>query len=595
MLLTPAAAPVIAAAAAAGDVRDGAGDGLLVLNGVDPNSSSMRVASITGHGLNCSNVTLISSPAAAQVPGGYFWPGGDVNSVVVAKQGKLTGSALAAAIAVPLVVLIVASAAAAALLLVRKRRRRQRKQRQQQLDLEKGQVYDDQLLPAGPGSRCSRCSRCSRSSSLQQELPQGLEVCSSSSEQPYLPASHCRSSSRAGSSDMLSGSKDAAACSVCSAAEAAVGPAAADAGVGKGVNAQRRNRQRRVWEVGVRDSASAAATDQQPQRHSSAPGAASSIELAPPGMLGSNNSKSDVLHLQQQQQQSGMLAGSSSSEAAEQQQQLQQHGLQLLRAWPVGTLGLQGLASNASRSGLGQSWLGAAAQAGAEISQAWPAGIQAAGPDSSTHASQAWGDYSGGHSRSAEMQDGLSYSSSAAAGCSQFLPVHDWRSAQEAAAAMGCVVQLLPGEGGQLAEMEQQQQQHAPGAYGTQTLFHSACIESQQALAQQQQQHTAAAEQASGIQEAEQQQQQHDAANAAAALASRAVMSPAGVTSPTSPRSKAGAGSAAPAASKPWQRVSCAIRWVLQLPCMLAFFLPRLTNNHSVNLVLFSSTPVKCL
>jgi hypothetical protein len=55
------------AAAAAGDVRDGGGDGLLVLNAVETDSSSgtMRVGSLTGHGLNCSNLTLISMPSAA--------------------------------------------------------------------------------------------------------------------------------------------------------------------------------------------------------------------------------------------------------------------------------------------------------------------------------------------------------------------------------------------------------------------------------------------------------------------------------------------------------------------------------------------------
>jgi hypothetical protein len=265
-----------------------------------------------------------------------------------------------------------------------------------------------------------------------------------------------------------------------------------------------------------------------------------------------------------------MQAGSSSSSSqAEQQQQLQQHGLQLLRAWPVGTLGLQGSAS--SRAAVGQSWVGAAATAGPEVSQAWPHGSQAAGPDSSTHVSQAWGDQLGqsaGHSGSEGMQDGLSYSVAAAAGCSQFLPVHDWQSAQEAATAMGCMVQAVPGEGEQqeLARVEfgnsSSQQQQVPGAYGTQTLFHSAGAESQQ---QQQQQRAALDEEAAAKQNVDGQQQQQDAVNAAAALADRAGKSPAGVDSTTSPRSRAGSAAAAPAASKPWQRVSCAIRWVPQL------------------------------
>jgi hypothetical protein len=174
------------------------------------------------------------------------------------------------------------------------------------------------------------------------------------------------------------------------------------------------------------------------------------------------------------------------------------------------------------------------------------------------------------------MQDGLSYSSTAAAGCSQFLPVHDWQSAQEAAAAMGCVVQPLRGEGeqqlagvdhGSSSSQQQQQQQQVPGVYGTQMLFHSAGAESQQLQGQQQQQQQQRAaldEDAADEQnvDRQQQQQQQDAVNAAAALASRAGKSPAGVASTTSPRSRAGAGagSAAPAASKPWQRVSCAIR-----------------------------------
>lgn len=76
---------------------------------------------MSAQGLSGSKLLLIPSETAMRMPGGYVWPGGESPSA----PSGLSGAALAAAIAVPLVVGIVLIAAAAYVIFRSHRRRQQ--------------------------------------------------------------------------------------------------------------------------------------------------------------------------------------------------------------------------------------------------------------------------------------------------------------------------------------------------------------------------------------------------------------------------------------------------------------------------------------
>lgn len=155
----------------AGDIY-GDGSGLLVLTGVDTSSrtdGSMYVGSLTGHGLNGTNLTLLASAAAAQIPDGYWWPGGQLHNAVLGPNQQPSGSPLAVAVAVPIVIVsAAAAAAAAAALLLWRRLSRQR--RHPNYEARKGfKRSEDSLLPEVP----VRSGSLGRASSAHCELMSG--------------------------------------------------------------------------------------------------------------------------------------------------------------------------------------------------------------------------------------------------------------------------------------------------------------------------------------------------------------------------------------------------------------------------------------
>jgi hypothetical protein len=146
-------------------------------------------------------------------------------------------------------------------------------------------------------------------------------------------------------------------------------------------------------------------------------------------------------------------------------------------------------------------------------------------------------------------------------GCWVERPPEDEQQQQQLAAAEAS------SSGSSSSQRRRQQQQRVPG-FDTQTLFRSAGTAALAGVAQQPKQQTVLEEEVPG----EQQQQQQGAPTAAIAVASRGTKLSGGVASTASPQ--AGAGSAPQAAYKPWQRVSCAIRWASKLLISLPVCMP---------------------
>lgn len=138
-----------------GNVRGGS-DGLLILDGVQTitNSSgfsSLHVASMAGHGLNGTNLTLVPSAAAAAAPpGGYFWPGGDapgwMDSLTAAQQSE-AAFRVKVALGVSISVVMAVAVAVAAVVLLWRRRERQRQQLQDDVEKSRRGALSDGLLP----------------------------------------------------------------------------------------------------------------------------------------------------------------------------------------------------------------------------------------------------------------------------------------------------------------------------------------------------------------------------------------------------------------------------------------------------------------